>query len=449
MNAAAARGGQTPTRQRLIEAARAYRSALQKNPRHYWSHVQLGRCYLALGRRPEAIAQFAAAVAVDANNPWAYSARGLALAIESQYAEANADFSRALAIDRRFAPALVNRGVARLLEGKDGEAIADFTAVLKLPEDERLPEAAWYRGQALMRRKRNLSQVLSDFALAAAKRPALRVAHLRRAEIHLAQGADPEVVLGDVDAWLDADPAADDLPLQRARELRRLVQKSAWADAIAAPGLTLALNELLSAPPGETTTAEAKAWYFDELGRIRLGLKQPRQALADWDRAIAAAPHDAVALKARLLNTRGWQLANRRQKDKLAEALRDFDEALPEDPELQRQLPWWLLGNVHLGKAFVHAVRGESDSARAEVANYALLSLENEADHWILHHNAACVYAALATHGARSENEELAITHLRQAVRLAKDQAKNQIQAEQFLPDSIKSRAEFQPRQAL
>src|SRR5262249_30113230 len=42
-------GALAKRRQALLEAVASYREALRADPRHYWSHYQLGDCYLALG----------------------------------------------------------------------------------------------------------------------------------------------------------------------------------------------------------------------------------------------------------------------------------------------------------------------------------------------------------------------------------------------------------------
>ena len=69
----------------------------------------MSRCYLGLGRRPEAIEVLSACVALRPDSPWAYSARGLALALQRRFDEALRDLNRAIALDSR--PARLNRGV--------------------------------------------------------------------------------------------------------------------------------------------------------------------------------------------------------------------------------------------------------------------------------------------------------------------------------------------------
>src|SRR5205807_10401519 len=44
-----------PSRDLLPRAIEEFRLALAIDPRHYWSHFQMGRCYLSLGQGAEAV----------------------------------------------------------------------------------------------------------------------------------------------------------------------------------------------------------------------------------------------------------------------------------------------------------------------------------------------------------------------------------------------------------
>jgi hypothetical protein len=61
-----------PDRDLLAKAIDEYQLALQKDPKHYWSHIQLGRCYLSLGRGSEAVETLRAGVALRPDSPWGY-----------------------------------------------------------------------------------------------------------------------------------------------------------------------------------------------------------------------------------------------------------------------------------------------------------------------------------------------------------------------------------------
>ena len=61
-----------PDRKGLLQAIDHYRAALRDDPDHYWSHFQLGRCYLSLGRNAEAVAELGTCVALQKEVPWGY-----------------------------------------------------------------------------------------------------------------------------------------------------------------------------------------------------------------------------------------------------------------------------------------------------------------------------------------------------------------------------------------
>ena len=59
---------------RLKQAVEQYQLALQADPEHYWSHFQLGRCYMSLGRYAEAVEALGACIALRPEAAWGYSA---------------------------------------------------------------------------------------------------------------------------------------------------------------------------------------------------------------------------------------------------------------------------------------------------------------------------------------------------------------------------------------
>ncbi len=133
----------------LLGAVAAYQQALRLDPRHYWAHFQLARCYLRLQRGPEAVAALGTCVALRPTSPWAYGARGLAFGLLGQFAEADADFAQAARVAPAFRPARLNRGFVYFLQNKDTEALAELDAVLQPPANLVLIEAAYYRANQL------------------------------------------------------------------------------------------------------------------------------------------------------------------------------------------------------------------------------------------------------------------------------------------------------------
>ncbi len=166
-------------------AVDAYRLAIDLDPDHYWSHFQLGRCYLALGRGPEAIEALGACISLRPEVPWGYSARGLALGLMKRFPEALRDLDRASAQD--FRPARLNRGVIYTLQKRYDDALAEFEAVLQPPNDRRLIEAAYYRGQIYLDRGRD-ADAIREFDRALSERPEFRPALHARAQARLVAG---------------------------------------------------------------------------------------------------------------------------------------------------------------------------------------------------------------------------------------------------------------------
>src|SRR5262249_34148978 len=152
-------------------------------------HFQLGRCYLGLGRGSDAVAALDAFVALRLDSPWGYSARGLSFALLKQFERAQGDLDKALRLSPDFRPAMLNRGVTFWLQKKYPEARADFDAGLQPPDDRRLIEAAYYRGQIHLERG-DLAAALEDFNRVTAANPGFRPVYLCRAEIFLTRGED-------------------------------------------------------------------------------------------------------------------------------------------------------------------------------------------------------------------------------------------------------------------
>src|SRR5262249_59025002 len=110
-----------PNRDLLGRAVEQYRQALDRDPKHYWSRLQLGRCCLSLGQESEAVEVLGACVALRPESPWAYSARGLAQARRKRFGEAEADLKRALGLRDDFRPARLNLGYVHWKQGRTEE----------------------------------------------------------------------------------------------------------------------------------------------------------------------------------------------------------------------------------------------------------------------------------------------------------------------------------------
>ena len=168
---------------RMQKAIAFYRQALAIDPDHFWSRLQLGRCLQSLGRFPEAAEALGACVAIRPKAPWGYSALGLALAEQGRYDEAEHALNQAIGIDADARPPRLHRGVVYWRQKKYDQAVADFEAVLAPPDDKRLVEAAYYRGQLHLERG-EVQKALDDFDRVVAASPGLPV-RLPRPAPHL------------------------------------------------------------------------------------------------------------------------------------------------------------------------------------------------------------------------------------------------------------------------
>ncbi len=363
----------------LLQAIDGYRLALEKEPKHFWSHLQLGRCMLSLGRNAEAIGAFGACVAVKPESPWGYSARGLALALSDHFEEAQRDFQNAIdrGQDGEFRPAQLNRGVSRWLQKKYDDALADFGEVLGPPEDRRLIEAAYYRGRVYQEQQK-YREALKDFGRVADRRPDFRHVYLARAEIHFIEGRHSQG-LKDLDTFLQLAtggfPEADawQVPYHRGRWLRRhLIPNLAEAELQKASGL-----------------GGRSAALFFEWGMAQKMLRRSDDALVVFSKGVELWPED-VKLRVergdtyeKLGDTYEKRGQHDRALDQYDRALDDFREAVRLDPQNKEALS---------RLAFARA-KGKS---RPEAEQHAVAALMHGAGDYLVLHSVACVYAELS-----------------------------------------------------
>ncbi len=103
--------------------------------RYALEHVYAGSAYSDLGRLPEAIAQFRAALRMEPDYADAHLDLGVALARSGRLPEAIAEFSAALQDDPARADAQDDLGNALVQAGRLPEAIAHYRAALRLQPD--------------------------------------------------------------------------------------------------------------------------------------------------------------------------------------------------------------------------------------------------------------------------------------------------------------------------
>jgi tetratricopeptide (TPR) repeat protein len=415
-------------RKRLARAIEAYQSALRLDPRHYWAQYQLGRCLLALGRPREAVEALAACVAMRPDSPWAYTTRGLARALSGDPGEATADLNRALKLDPAFQPARLNRGVVHWLLDHPDAAIADFDAVLAAPAGTRLIEAAYYRGQLLLKKDR-AHEALADVSMVIDARGDFRPAYWLRAQIrfHLGSYDDGQADLARFLALgrhpSDGKPGLDPR-VDLGKALRRLALELGGEAKIQA--FDRAAKTLEAAIAAGPPSAEA----FQQLGAALHSLGKLQEAIAAYSRGLVL-DADRVPLR----NLRGWAYAATQQFE-LARA--DFAEALrlePDNPE------------SHTGLGFAMAEGEAADDAQTQ----ALAATLSGADNYLVLHHVACIYGRLSQSARTNkvEYEDMALAALKRAVALSRQNPAGPdeialMRQETAFPDSLRARPEFE-----
>ena len=420
--------GSAPYRDYLNQALAKYRAALELDPRHVWARFQLGRCLLALGHNPEAIEALSTCVALRPNSPWAFSARGLAQALSGHGQEALIDLDHAVQLNPNFFPARLNRGYVHWMQKDTDDALADFNTVLAAPPERRLVEAEIYRGQIFLEQHKD-REALNDFSKVVETLPNFRPTYWFQAQALFRLGKyedgqaalDKFIALGDVESN-DESLAQKYFAIGKSLRLMapQLVGDAQRESLIrAVDKLQLALAAGGSAPE-----------LYRHLGACYELLGNFKKAIEIYSQGLAATA-DNVDLR----NQRGWTYAN---AEELELARADFAAALhaaPDNPE------------SHAGLGFVLAMTGAVTDARKE----ASLALLTGSESYLVLHNVACIYGRLSESGEqKTEQENLAITTLRQAIAQQKlmmggpDEVALIRQEKTAFPDSLRSRPEFQ-----
>src|SRR5262245_1082208 len=354
------------SRNDVEEAIREYRSALKLNPRHFWARFRLGRCLLALDQNQDAIEVLSGCVALRPDSPWSLSARGLAYALKGQQQEAMDDLERALSLDPDFRPAQLNRGVAHWLDGDLDRALNDFDRVLEPPDEQRLVEARFYRGQIYLQPSHlNLDQARAEFSAVIQRLPDFR-AYWFRSQTHFLLN---EVERGRSDiaryVSLKSGASGQAAELEIGKALREL--------AVQLPGAAhdAALGEAKNALTDWRVTHPNDAEALQHLGGVQDELGQREEAIKTYSLGLN---HDSHGEQ--LLNMRGWAYVNQEQLD-LARA--DFVKIIGRSPNNPA---------AHAGLGYVCALEGRSAAAREDAA----IALLNGSNNYLILHQIACIY---------------------------------------------------------
>lgn len=416
------------TREKLVRRAiQEYQLALTMEPNNYWSQMQLGSSYVALGQLSDATGAFGACVAMRPDAAWGYSSRGLALVAQKRFPEAIVDLDRAIQLSRDFRLPRLNRGIANWLQQKYTEALADFDAVLEPPEGQRLIEAAYYRGQVFLERGEFDRAVKAFDEVVAARRSFLSL-HLFRARALLALGQQPEA-LAALDIFLGStDPQSAETHGQRGRLLRYVLIPKLSGPARGS-ALRLAHAQLEKAVELGARTARV----YEDLGAVQEQLGQVSAAVESYTLSLDKDPKD---IKTRVKRAWAYSSLTPPSNDK---ARADFAQVVKDDPSH---------AEANAGLGYVEACLKKPADARV-AAGRALL--QGGGDYLVLH-NIACVYAKLAQTDSEHarEYEGLGLDHLHRAVELWRKSPSGPnelelIKSEPAFPPSWKTRPEFLP----
>ncbi len=411
---------------------------MEIDPHHYWSHLQLGRCYLSLGRGSEAVEAFTTCIALRPEAPWGYSTRGLAWALLGRFDDAVRDLKRTVNEHPDFLPARLNYGIALWLQGKNkyAEALEEFATVSHAsPGKPALSEADFYRGQIYLELG-NFDQALKEFNYVVAQQPGFLPVYALRAKtcflLHKADaGLEDLTTLARLEAGPDFNPESPQAYQQRGRRLLHLsselpasVQKE-LREVVQKRVLDLSLQQLQKA----VELGDRSAALFDDLGVAFERFGRVTDAIQAYSQGLEVAPdHIKLHLK------RGWAYL---LAERYAEGQTDCSWALDRDPAN----PW-----ARAGLGYANA-RLNAPSAAGIESLYALL---NGAEDYLVLHNLACIQVRLSLlHDAQAaSHQDLAIALLQRAVQRAKQQGAIADELEQIRRESdfepLRSRTEFQ-----
>ncbi|MDT3395406.1 tetratricopeptide repeat protein [Streptomyces sp. B1866] len=362
---------------RYDEALADYAAALALDPDHQRAYYARGLTYSFTGRHEEALADLDRAVRLDPDHASAVASRGWTYRDLRRYDEALADLDRALRLDPGYAWALASRAEVHRVRGRYAEALADFGRAV-----ERRPTYAWAdasRGRTYHDTRR-YDEALADLDQALRLDPGYAWALASRAEVHRVRGRYAEA-LADFGRAVERRPTYAWAYASRGRTYqdtgrydealadldRAITLEPDYVWALANRGrlrhllgddeAALAdLDRALALNPGYTWAATCRAYVHDRLGRHE-------DALADFDRALERTPDSAWARAGR-----GWTL---RALGRYDEARADYAHAVRLTPED---------GRVYAGLAVIERLAGSGEEREHWERSVELLTAQGAAD---------------------------------------------------------------------
>lgn len=457
-----------PRGQNLQSAIAEYRAALQTDPDHYWSRLQLGRCYLATRHTGEAIETLGACIALRPEGPWAYTSRAMALAQDARYDEAIEDLNHVLSGDPGFLPALLNRGWIHWRQKNLPDAITDLMRAATTPENG-LALADFYLGQIHLAQD-DLPKALNHFNrfANAGQMQSFWIVHKYLASVQFLLGNDTQGQQH-LDQYLSLrssdvfDPKAASTRLDRGKFLLALTTRDIAllrAKAIQnqnvprARQLIAIERNLLGLAEVELNAAaglKSEDSYL-ELGRVteRIAILERsaegfKTAIEHYSAGLEVFP-DSISL----LNKRGSNLRTVKQQ---ALAKDDYLRATRIQPKNDSEV--LLVAEAHSWVGILLTEAGEVDEAIRHAARSlaVLFSVDEHQQAFGVLHNIACIYGGVSqtNEDHRVELEDMAIEILAEAVSRAKRAGREalereaiRVEEEPFFGPELKARPEFQ-----
>ena len=276
-----------------------------------------GVAYWRLKKTDKALADFTAAIELNAQYPQVYNNMGNVYMDLNRYKEAVEAFSKAIELAPTYGVAYNNRGIAFFEQGKTDEAIDDFTAAIRYLTLNAVPHNG--RGRAFLSKGMNYAAV-RDLSRAVKLNKTYGMVFLSRARAYVRLKQD-RLAIKDYTRAINLARMEPQLYFERGRAYQRLGN---YLPAISD------YSNVIDLAPGH---AEAYAYRALSFGL----LKKYDKAFSDADKAVELDPTSAAAYLAR---------------GKIAKRKRDYDNAIDDlktvleiDKENAEALK--LIGQIH------------------------------------------------------------------------------------------------------
>ncbi|MEV7982471.1 tetratricopeptide repeat protein [Streptomyces sp. NPDC086519] len=335
------RGREHRTANNYQQALADYAASLALNPRLDRAHYGRGLTHLFLSRYGDALADLDRAVALNPDDGEYIAYRGITHRALEHYDDALADLDRAVGLSPDDAWTIAQRGITLRVMERHDDAVADFDRAIGLD-----PYDAWtivQRGITLRVMER-YDDAVADFNRALELKNTYSLAIAQRGETHRLAGRQDDA-LADFDRAVELDPD-DAWAIGSRGQTHHALGR--YEDALADLDRAIELNN-------------SYVWTLNQRGETHRALKHFDDAVADFDRAAELDPDNA------------WTLAQRgeirRLQGRYDDALADFDRAVGLDPDdawtiAERGITHRFMG--HYGDALADFDRAvELDSAYA------------------------------------------------------------------------------------